>query len=826
MKKIRTKIISVLLVILIVMPMFTGCSSGLKVIFAYLDDSKKVEEIKVSAGGQVSKPDMAAIAKDGYEFKGWFAEGSEDEAKFPYTVNDTTIFVAKWNVIQYTIKYVSDIGEAPSDSTYTVDKRIKLTTPKPVLGKVFEDWYTNEDFSGQAVKFINKNSMTGNKTFYAKWRSTEIFTAAFVSEHLDNGIKTVDFSISVMDSIVFPDLSDKAQQYYMFAGWSESGEAGGTIITSLSEERNYTLYAQFRPIEYKIEYELNGGIWNFTPTTKFTVIDGLTLNEIPYREAKNFVAWYDNPELSGDPVTALGLGTGYTGNVKLYAKWKDLSVGQSSIDYRLNGGSLTASAPLFYDHGTETVLPIPTRSGYIFAGWTRTNDPLAEKITKILASDSGIQVFYAQWNAEVYTIQYETNGGTLSENYKVSYTVETIPAIGLGLPAATGVNGIIKLNGYDFKGWYREADFSGTVYTNIPRGTTGNFKFYAKWTPTEYKYVYQFGDGRAAQFMTYNIETPTFDLIRPERTNYTFKGWYGNADFTGSVITSIEKGTTGEIQLYAKWEGLPFEVNYNLNGGGSLPGGTPSTQTIRVGDSPFMPVPARSGFIFGGWYTSQADANSASNNSRQALNRIAKDYYSAAPTTYYAKWITGTVSSNTQTFEAEYTDLNGGLYNSMVNGTGLSGSAAGEEMINGWSSASNKGAVGWLHGNDITLLFAIYSDRYVENATLSVALGCEFIGSRTSFNSQSLKFAVNGNTVNYTNSLNISLKATSDVPPPFTTTALNTGITLLPGLNFITITTTNVSITDYGPEIDFIRIQSTSNLAWDPATTNKWPPIL
>lgn len=38
-----------------------------------------------------------------------------------------------------------------------------------------------------------------------------------------------------------------------------------------------------------------------------------------------------------------------------------------------------------------------------------------------------------------------------------------------------------KREGYVFRGWYAEEDFSGWVWNNIPKGTTGNLTLYAKW---------------------------------------------------------------------------------------------------------------------------------------------------------------------------------------------------------------------------------------------------------------------------------------------------------------------------------------------------------
>lgn len=52
--------------------------------------------------------------------------------------------------------------------------------------------------------------------------------------------------------------------------------------------------------------------------------------------------------------------------------------------------------------------------------------------------------------------------------------------------------------------------------------------------------------------VTYTIED---NISLPNATgNVTFLGWYLNADCTGEQVTSISKGTTGNIVLYAKWD--------------------------------------------------------------------------------------------------------------------------------------------------------------------------------------------------------------------------------------------------------------------------------
>lgn len=60
------------------------------------------------------------------------------------------------------------------------------------------------------------------------------------------------------------------------------------------------------------------------------------------------------------------------------------------------------------------------------------------------------------------------------------------------------------------------------------------------------------GTNHAENPASYN-ETEEITLKDPIRDGYTFMGWYTDENFT-NAITTIKKGTTGAITLYAKWE--------------------------------------------------------------------------------------------------------------------------------------------------------------------------------------------------------------------------------------------------------------------------------
>ncbi|MBE6526220.1 MAG: hypothetical protein E7Z63_00405 [Thermoplasmata archaeon] len=72
---------------------------------------------------------------------------------------------------------------------------------------------------------------------------------------------------------------------------------------------------------------------------------------------------------------------------------------------------------------------------------------------------------------------------------------------------------------------------------------------------TSYTLKYVTNGGDAIDDKTFTKNTDTFDLSTPVRSgSYTFLGWYENADFSGSPVSQVAKGTEKDITVYAKWQ--------------------------------------------------------------------------------------------------------------------------------------------------------------------------------------------------------------------------------------------------------------------------------
>lgn len=121
---------------------------------------------------------------------------------------------------------------------------------------------------------------------------------------------------------------------------------------------------------------------------------------------------------------------------------------------------------------------------------------------------------------------------------------------------------------YDFGGWFDNASFTGSAVTTISAGNSGSaINLYAKFTPIQYTLSFDLQGGSCSadtDDIVYTIESDTIylpDSSTMSKDEHTFVGWNTKPDGTGTQLTSIPKGSHGNITVYAVWEYLlPVEV--------------------------------------------------------------------------------------------------------------------------------------------------------------------------------------------------------------------------------------------------------------------------
>lgn len=120
----------------------------------------------IDRGGKFTKP--AAPSKENHTFAGWY-NGDEPFDFDADTTNAPNVLelVAKWDINQFTVQFVSDYGSF-ADQTIEHGKLIetdKLTIPE-VEGYTFIGWYADE---AHKTKFDFSTPITGDTKVYAKW---------------------------------------------------------------------------------------------------------------------------------------------------------------------------------------------------------------------------------------------------------------------------------------------------------------------------------------------------------------------------------------------------------------------------------------------------------------------------------------------------------------------------------------------------------------------------------------------------------------------------------------------------------------------------------
>ena len=138
--------------------------------------------------------------------------------------------------------------------------------------------------------------------------------------------------------------------------------------------------------------------------------------------------------------------------------------------------------------------------------------------------------------------------------------------------------------------------------------------------------------------LSINLTDPTED-----RTGYTFKGWYSDANFT-KLVVEAGKGTTayettGACTLYAKWEANTTTVTYNENimGTNNLAAGnstqcytTPSWVDKSTDDliiyeksDVYLDLPKTDYYGFKGWFTSPSGGVQITDSTGKVINSTA-----------------------------------------------------------------------------------------------------------------------------------------------------------------------------------------------------------
>lgn len=191
----------------------------------------------IDRGGKFTEP--AKPPKENHTFAGWY-NGDEkfdfdaDTTKAPNVLN----LVAKWDINQYTVQFVSEHGSF-EDQTIEHGKPIetdKLTIPK-VDGYTFGGWYADEN---RTIEFDFTQPITGNTTVYAKWTAND-YEVSFVTEH-----GKAPASQNVPYNGTAKDPGKLSAEGYTFIGWYADKDHNTKFDFTQPIKSNTTVYAKWK----------------------------------------------------------------------------------------------------------------------------------------------------------------------------------------------------------------------------------------------------------------------------------------------------------------------------------------------------------------------------------------------------------------------------------------------------------------------------------------------------------------------------------------------------------------------------------------------------
>ena len=355
------------------------------------------------------------------------------------------------------------------------------------------------------------------------------------------------FTAPASDGLTRPD-GDTDNYFMWLDGNGNSYEPGGSVPSDVTE-----LTVQWTAPTYAVTLNTNGGTINNGNVTGYTYGVGATLpaaDDMTYT-GHTFKGWYDNENLTGSSVTAIG--GAETGNKEYWAKWE---INQYTVTVKPENGK--ADIIITQDYGTPITAPTLTREGYTFKGWDK-------EIPETMPADN-ITV-KAQWEINQYTIAFDTNGGSeitpITQDYGTKITAPDKPT----------------RKGYTFKGWDKE----------IPKTMPAeNITVKAQWEINQYTITFDTNGGSEIAPITQDYGTEITAPDNPTRKGYTFKGW----------DKEIPKTMPAEnITVKAQWEINQYTITFDTNGGSEI---APITQDygteITAPDNP-----TRKGYTFKGW---------------------------------------------------------------------------------------------------------------------------------------------------------------------------------------------------------------------------------
>ena len=407
-------------------------------------------------------------------------------------------------------------------------------------GRTFDAWYKESTYKNKVTNGT-KLASTSTHSLYAKWN---------------------------YESITLPSASVDG---YTIDGWyknkdltTKAGDVGTKYSLKSSDE---TLYAKWKANTYSVKYNANGGSGTMSNSSHtYDKASSLNLNSF-YKDGYVFAGWSTTKGgsvtyLDGASVKNLTTGTGV---VNLYAVWREKEDNEFVVTLNIKNGTADAKQKIVIK-GNNVSFVVNPNVGY-GNGSLNCNGGTLNGSTLTISNIQNNVTCTITYQANKYTIRYNTNGGTGT----MKDSIHTY-----GVSNELTKNTFTK-TGYKFVGWNRvvsnKVEYIDTENVLNVTDKSEVVNLYAVWKPISYEISYELNGGKLSnKISSYNVESNDFTLPKPTKKGYNFIGWTGSNGDTPNKDVVISKGSTGNKKYVANYEEGKYKIIYASDINGTITG--------------------------------------------------------------------------------------------------------------------------------------------------------------------------------------------------------------------------------------------------------------
>ena len=436
--------------------------------------------------------------------------------------NSTTLDITDLAVESVTVHFDSNGGSDVESQVFaTSDTNINLHVTEKE-GYTFIGWFYNLSDQEEVTDFKDISDLT--ITLYAKWE-VNLYNITFFDED-----SLLSLNVPFLGDITFLDDVISNKKGHTFIGWYLDEEFTELFILDEMPAENIVLYGFWEKNSYKLTF------LDFDDSIIYeeSMLYGSSLQNIeveaPIRLGFSFNGWsIDLPEVMPDEPLIL----------KAY-----YVVNNYTISFETFEGSIIEDMTLPYNF--TFFVESPTLEGHSFKGWY-SDEELSVPFIDFIVPAMNITL-YAKYEVNTYTIGFDTQSGTAMEEMEFEF----MSSIDIPDP---------QREGYDFDGWYFDYAYENAFDWTLMQAT--DIFLIAKWKVEEININYYLDGGvNNENNPLYVDSSQDLLLYNPTKIGYTFDGWYLEPDFSGYIITYIDRFSTTEINLYAKWSVSLYNVTY------------------------------------------------------------------------------------------------------------------------------------------------------------------------------------------------------------------------------------------------------------------------